>query len=120
MRVTERKGTDIMESDRNLSRREFVGKAAAAFAIPTIIPSGVLSAPGRPGANDRIVIANIGVGGMGSSHIPPDSAALCDVDDDHLAGAAKRVTSGTPFMTKDYRRILDRKDIDAVTIGTPD
>lgn len=103
-----------------LSRREFLGGTAAAFALPYILPSGVLAAPGRPGANDRIVVANIGIGGMGSSHIRPDSAALCDVDDAHLAAGAKRVTVGTPALYKDYRRILDRKDIDAVTIGTPD
>lgn len=103
-----------------ISRRKFIG-GAATVAVPTIIPSGVLAIPGkRLGANDRIVVGNIGVGGMGSSHIRPDSAALCDVDDDHLAGAAKRVTQGTPALYKDFRRLLERKDIDAVTIGTPD
>jgi predicted dehydrogenase len=109
-----------MKANRKLSRREFLGKAGTTFAIPTIIPSGVLAAPGRPGANDRIVVANIGVGGMGRSHIPPDAAALCDVDENHLAEAAKRVTKGTPMLVKDFRRILDRKDIDAVIIATPD
>jgi len=108
-----------MRSDRDLTRRELIGKAAA-FALPTIVPGHVLGKPGRPGANDRIVIANIGVGGMGTSHVAPDAAALCDVDDNHLANAARRVTQGTPFLTRDYRRILERKDIDAVIIATPD
>jgi predicted dehydrogenase len=116
-----------MATHREITRREFVGKAAAAFALPTIIPSGVLAAPGRPGANDRIVIANIGVGGMGRNHVPPDTAALCDVDETRLNDVAQRVMQNTkrtvakpPDLYKDYRRILDRKDIDAVTIGTPD
>jgi predicted dehydrogenase len=87
--------------------------------MPYLIPGGVLARPGRPGANDRIVYAHIGVGGMGSSHIVQDAAALCDVDGEHLKRAAIRV-SGSPLLTKDYREILDRKDIDAVTIGTPD
>lgn len=72
------------------------------------------------GANEKIIYGHIGVGGMGSSHIVADScAALCDVDANHLKNAAKRVT-GTPLLTDDYRRVLERKDIDAVTIGTPD
>ncbi len=111
--------------DKKISRRGFVGVAAgatAAFGIPTIIPASVLANPskGRLGANDKIVVGNIGCGGMGSSHIRPDSAALCDVDDDHLANAAKRVKEGTPTLYKDFRKLLERKDIDAVTIGTPD
>ena len=51
------------------SRRDFlksVGIAGAAVAFPAIIPSGVLAADGRPGANDRIGIAVIGPGRQGS------------------------------------------------------
>lgn len=108
---------------KKISRRRFLGgaTATAAFGIPTIIPSGVLALQGkRLGANDRVVVGNIGVGGMGSSHIRPDSAALCDVDDAQLTRASKLVTRGTPALYKDFRRLLERKDIDAVTIGTPD
>jgi len=86
----------------------------AVTGFPTIVPARAF------GANERIVYGHIGVGGMGSSHIVADScAALCDVDANHLANAAKRV-KGSPLLTDDYRRVLDRKDIDAVTIGTPD
>jgi predicted dehydrogenase len=88
--------------------------------LPTYIPGGVLASRGQPGANDRVVTAVIGCGGMGQHHVYPDCAALCNVDANHLANAAKRITKGTPFLTKDYRSILDRKDIDAVFIGTPD
>lgn len=93
---------------------------AAGLAFPTVIPSGVLARQGKPGANDRIVIGHIGVGGMGQHHVLADAAALCDVDANHLANAAKRVTQGTPFLCKDYRELLDRKDIDAVMIASPD
>lgn len=109
-----------MSNEQRVSRRAFMGRAASAIALPTVIPSSVLARQGRQGANDRIVTANIGVGGMGTNHVAADAAAICDVDDNHLANAAKRVTKGTPFLTKDYRRILDRKDIDAVIIATPD
>jgi len=108
-----------MSDQSKLSRRGFLQGATAAFGLPYIIPSGVLAAPGRPGANDRIAIAVIGTGGMGTGHVTRDTVALCDVDERHLANAAKRV-EGTPFLCKDYRRILDRKDIDAVIIATPD
>src|SRR5205085_5070492 len=108
------------------TRRQLL-TGAAAFAIPAIIPAGVMARRGRPGANDRIVIANIGVGGMGRNHVPPDTAALCDVDQSRLADVAgaimasgKRTTATPPALVSDYRHILDRKDIDAVTIGTPD
>ncbi len=106
-------------SQSKISRRRFIGGAAAGLAIPYFIPDGVLAAPGRPGANDRIRIANIGLGGMGTGHVFPDAVALCDVDDNHLAANAKRV-KGTPFLTKDYRYILDRDDVEAVMIATPD
>ncbi len=72
------------------------------------------------GANEKIVYGHIGLGGMGSSHVVADScAALCDVDANHLKANAAKV-KGSPLLTDDYRRVLERKDIDAVTIGTPD
>src|SRR5437016_2498051 len=76
--------------DRPISRRQLIA-GAAAFSMPDIIPSGVLAAPGRPGANERIVFGHIGCGGMGSSHIVADAAAVCDVDTSHLRDAVNRV-----------------------------
>ena len=106
-----------------VSRRGFLKRSAltaTAAALPTIIPSGVLARPGRPGANDRIVYAHIGVGGMGSSHVVTDSAAaICDVDVNHANAAARRCATN-PKVTDDYRRVLDMPDVDAVTIGAPD
>lgn len=109
-----------MSDTARIRRRSFLKGAAAALALPAIVPEGVIARNGRPGANDRIVIANIGVGGMGRNHVRPDSAALCDVDENHLAEAARRVTQGTPSLYRDYRRVLERRDIDAVIIATPD
>jgi predicted dehydrogenase len=103
-----------MSNERRITRRGFLGGTAATVALPYIIPRTVW------GANERIVTAVIGTGGMGRNHIAPDCAALCDVDDKMLAEGVKRVSTGTPFTAKDYRRILERKDIDAVYIGTPD
>jgi predicted dehydrogenase len=57
---------------------------------------------------------------MGTNHVATDCAALCDVDDTAVARALRRVTGPTPFTTRDYRRLLERPDIDAVYIATPD
>src|SRR5690349_17041230 len=100
-------------SNGRVSRREFLTRAAATAALPTILPSGILAAPGRPGANDRIVVGYIGVGGQGTGHVREDdsaAAAICDVDADHAANAAKRVPNSKPMITDDYRRVLDRSD----------
>ena len=121
-----------MTRQRRVGRREFLGTAGALMGAPYIIPSGVLAAPGVPGANDRITLAHIGVGGMGSDHMGrslkfhelglANVAAVCDVDRKRLAAAVKRSSDAgvrsEPYV--DYRYILERKDIDAVIIATPD
>ena len=100
-----------------------------ALALPQIVSSRVLAAPGRPGANDRLTLGHIGVGGMGGYHLNEmvqrmkkgevNIAAVCDVDQNRLQAAAK--TAGPQAASfHDYRALLQRKDIDAVVIGTPD
>jgi predicted dehydrogenase len=102
-----------------LTRRAFLAGAAIA---PMILSSGVLAANGRPGANDRIVTGHIGVGGKGSSHIksiPEHVGALCDVDAHQAEKAAKLLGRKVPIYS-DYRHLLERKDLDAIVIATPD
>lgn len=104
----------------SLSRRAFVAGTVAAF--PMIVSSGVLAVNGRPGANSRIVTGHIGVGGKGTSHlksIPDNVGALCDVDTLHAEKAASLFDRKLPIYT-DYRKLLERKDIDAVVIASPD
>lgn len=88
-----------------------------------ILPSGVLAANGKPGANDRIVTGHIGVGGKGRGHIrsiPEHVGAICDVDTLQAEEAAKLVGRDDIFIYSDYRHMLERKDIDAVVIASPD
>jgi len=109
-----------------VSRRSFLSRTAcwgAGLAMPAIIPREVLAAPGRPGANDRIITGHIGIGGMGSGHLRKDAAALCDVDLNHLKKAKEIVEEKggkNPALYVDYRRLLERKDLDAIFIASPD
>ncbi len=80
---------------------------------------------GKKGSpSDRLNIGAIGVGGRGS-HIGHQAGrlgnlvAVADVDANHARGFAARYNDRCEIY-EDYRRILDRKDVDAITCGTPD
>ncbi len=128
-----------MSDDAGMTRRSLLAKAGAA-GVGLGLTLADASWPSRPawaqdsrrtvGANDTVVLGLIGCGGMGSAnmHSLMDKkgvavAALCDVDAGRMTGDIKAVTDKygrKPDVYKDYRRILDRRDIDAVIIGTPD
>jgi predicted dehydrogenase len=103
-----------------MTRREFaktaawVGVAAATGARAQTPPS------------DRIRLGFIGLGNRGDQvltafleHADAQVVAICDLYQPHLDLAAKKI-GGEPSQYKDYRRVLDRKDINAVVIATPD
>ena len=112
-----------VKNDVALSRREFVG-AAAAVAAFTFVPKRVLGGAGQSSANNKLNIAGIGVGGRGASDIKEVSSenivALCDVDMRNAAGTIKAHPEAKVY--RDFREMLEkeRKNIDAVVIGTPD
>ena len=112
----------------NKSRRSFIKTSAVGSFGFTLLPSF-----GFPKAapSDRVRVAHIGVGGMGNSHLDwfaklpqAEVVALCDVDKDHLGETMKKLNQlnpGTKAKTyTDFRHILDRKDVDAITCATPD
>jgi len=111
-----------------LSRRQFLRRgaalAAAGVATPHLIPSSVLAAPGRPGSNDLIGIGGIGIGRQGSGVVQAAVAskrarivAIADINAKTAQVMAKRF-SAQPL--KEYRKLLQRKDVDAVITATPD
>lgn len=108
------------------SRRTFI-KQAAGGASFFIVPRHVLGGVGYTAPSDQLNLAAIGAGGKGTSDIRNASvegrervAALCDVD---FSGSASRSVEAFPDAKRyaDFRVMLDQeKDIDAVTISTPD
>ncbi|MEN6451847.1 MAG: Gfo/Idh/MocA family oxidoreductase [Thermoguttaceae bacterium] len=109
----------------DLSRREVFKRAAlgaAGLAVPYFIPAGVLAADGRPGANDRIRVGAIGVGGRASLLLDqlPETAEIVGLCDCNLPRAeayrAKRKANWP--IEPSHRKFLERKDIDAVIVGT--
>jgi len=110
-------------NDAALSRREFVGAAAAAAAF-TFVPKRILGGAGQSSANNKLNIAGIGVGGRGASDIKEvageNIVALCDADLRQAAGTIKEHPSAKVY--RDFREMLEkeRKNIDAVVIGAPD
>ncbi len=100
---------------RSFFRTTSAGTAALVFHEPFSV--GVL------GANQRLNIASIGVGGKGWSDLVETSkgqnvVAVCDVDSSALSKAAERYPKAKGY--RDWRKLLEQSDIDAVTVSTPD
>ena len=124
---------------KSFSRREFLettGKASAAAALAGVgaVPAkgepASLSAAGRVPPSDRVRVGFIGCGGMGSANMndflrlpDADVAAVSEVDETRLAAGLKTAMDArgkAPAVFKDFRALLERKDIDAVVVSTPD
>ena len=115
-------------STSNQNRRDFLKTSAAATAAGTFVPywlSGEKDVAAAPAKSDRLQLGQIGCGGQGNGITGrarrfADVVAVCDVDRKHGENASKRHSGGKAVVLEDYRKLLDRKDIDVVTIGTPD
>jgi predicted dehydrogenase len=115
----------------SLTRREFVRKSTLAAGAVALAGPLIRSArAGEPGPNDKIRIGLIGCGGQGSRDLEffldnpeVECPVVCDIDDAHLANGVKVCTKKgrkAPETERDFRRVIERKDLDAVIIGTPD
>jgi len=117
------------------SRRTFLKHAAAGAAGGALLASPLRASQAASqdrvaGANRRIRVALIGCGGQGSGdlrnalRLGAQCVALCDVDDEQTAKTAESVKKNfdqsPELTTRDFRRVLDRQDVDAVIVGTPD
>lgn len=108
-------------NQNSISRRKFVGLTTAGAAL-TVLPSYAVSGLGHIAPSDKLNIAGVGVGGIGRRDLSKitgqNIVALCDVDWDYAAKTFKDYPGAKVY--KDYRLMLEQKDIDAVLIATPD
>jgi predicted dehydrogenase len=113
----------------SLSRRHFLGASMVAAGGLTLSALG--DEKKTVAASDKVRVALVGCGGMGRANLRDfmrlpdfDIVALCDPDENHIKGAlddVKKANRNTQITTeKDFRRIVESKDVDAVIVGTPD
>jgi predicted dehydrogenase len=116
-------------STRSTNRRDFLKTSAAAAAVGASVPYFAWSeqAFANQEKNDRPQIGCIGVGSMGSGDAKGhnnfgDIVAVCDVDKNHAERARQDpgIGKGKADAYEDYRKVLDRQDIDVVSVVTPD
>ncbi len=128
----------MLKKSNNNSRRSFISNLSKGLVGASLIPS-IANAKERKhyieelirsnqnfGPNDQVQVALIGAGGMGTADgitcitVPGVKlVAVCDLYDGRIAEAKKRWGNDL-FTTRDYKEILERKDVDAVIIATPD
>jgi predicted dehydrogenase len=124
-------GGSIVAQGVRTTRRGFLGGATSGAAALTggFVPTfaWTTTAFANVSANDRPRIAAIGTGGMGTGDARDhatfgDIVAICDVDNTHAERARNDDTigKGKADVYRDYRRVLDRNDVDVVSIVTPD
>ncbi len=137
-----------MSVNRRVTRRRFLARLAASSVAPCIITSSALGAGGRAPASERIALGSIGLGGQGTrdmqalrAHREVQVVALCDVDagsrnyergwrrglaaakestERHYAAQRRAGTYKGCDTYTDFRELLARPDIDAVSVATPD
>ncbi|GMU22214.1 MAG: dehydrogenase [Phycisphaerae bacterium] len=109
---------------RHLTRRTLLKTTAATVAAPYMITSAALGDAEKPPASERIVLGHIGVGNRGRDLLngfqkvkAAQSVAVADAWRDRREEAAASI-GGKAY--DDFRKLLERKDIDAVVVATPD
>jgi predicted dehydrogenase len=125
--------TDDKTPISGLTRRNFLGTAAGAAAGLVIVPRRVLGGTGYVAPSDKLNIGCVAVGGKGFSDAQAASTenitALCDVDDEKMAAfltsdqhtPERKAMYEKAAKYRDWRRMLDaEKDLDAITVSTPD
>jgi len=116
-----------MVKPSGFSRRTFLKRSTlvvAGAALPQILPTGVLAAAGRPGANERIGVGFIGIGrqasGLLQGLLKLPLVRYVAVADVNLKRARESAAKHSAVGVQDYRRLLERKDVDAIVTATPE
>ena len=116
----------MTDRGKGISRRRFVQGTVATAAAAAIVPRHVLGAPGKTLPSDVITCGLVGCGGQGGEDIrnylghwgaPYKILACCDVDAGRVRRALKKWPGSTGY--KDFRRLIERTDLDVVSVATP-
>jgi predicted dehydrogenase len=120
---------------KKIKRRDFIkqssGAILGALTFPQIIPSTVFTKPGQVAPSDRITLGCIGVGGQGTDNLrgflnkeEVQVIAVCDVDRNHRDIAKDLIDENYKNQDcatyNDFRELLARDDIDAISTAAPD
>lgn len=123
-----------MKVSRNIARREFLKRAAmisgTAVGLPLIVPSEALGRGNTVAPSNRINLGFVGVGDMGKGNLrnflgreDVHVIGVCDVDRNYIADTSRLVESKQGkgcFTTTDFRELLQRPELDAIVVSTPD
>lgn len=117
-----------------MNRRNFIQKSALSavgLGLTPLIGKSYNSIYGQTAPSNKVKVALIGCRSMGWSNLNTflnypevECVALCDIDDEWLnkraADVEKKAGKKVPHLYKDWRKVIDNKDVDVVIIGTPD
>src|SRR4051812_50194566 len=115
-----------------VTRRNFLGKVSTSTLAATALSGPFIRSlrADEPAASAKVRLGLVGCGGMGQGDLKcfflnpeVECAVICDVDDAHIATGLQichEQGRKKPDTAKDFRRVLDRKDVDVVLIATPD
>jgi predicted dehydrogenase len=128
--------TESKEKNPSLTRRSFLGKSAIAAGLAPVVLSEFATPfirsvrADEPAASEKLHLGVIGCGGMGQGDLETflpnqdvECVVICDLDDARIGKGLDICAKNNrkkPDTVKDFRRVLDRKDVDAVLIATPD
>jgi predicted dehydrogenase len=114
-----------MPSPIRLTRRRLVGAAAASAAVPYFFSRPRTLADETRSPTDRIGLGVIGAGSMCRGNLEAarewiDVVAIADVDANRRDGVNRLFAGGKAAVFDDYRRVIERKDVDVIHVATPD
>jgi predicted dehydrogenase len=124
-----------VSQNKDITRRRFLqratGVATVTVAFPYIVSSSALGNAGSVAPSNRIAVGCIGMGGMGTGDMrgflgkeEVQVVAVCDVDKSHRDKAKEIVDekyqNGDCKTYLDFREVIERKDVDALSIALPD